>query len=146
MDAVEEIIYIIYNIKRPNTCDLALKLLNEEITSDIHTHKQNLWKEHLDAYCDHRHNIHTLEDHTRSVQQSTYTHFQHIHNIQQHSNILRIISPNNSQTLPNTQHTRQTDPLTEQHRTYKDITLHSPQFRSKRQYKIKLTTHMFLAY
>ena len=32
----------------------------------------------------------------------------------QHPNILRIISPNNSQTLSNTQHTRQTDPLTEQ--------------------------------
>ena len=31
------------------------------------------------------------------------------------------------------QHTRQTDPLTEQPRKYKDITLHSPQFRSKRQ-------------
>ena len=32
-----------------NTCDPALKLLNEEITSDIHKGKQNLWKEHLDA-------------------------------------------------------------------------------------------------
>ena len=35
------------NIRRANTCDPALKLLNEEITSDIQ--KQNLWKEHLDA-------------------------------------------------------------------------------------------------
>ena len=44
------------NIRRANTCDPALKLLNEEITSDI----QNIWKEHLDAHWDHRHNTHTL--------------------------------------------------------------------------------------
>ena len=50
----------INNIRRANTCDPALKLLNEEITSDIHNHKQNIWKEHLDAHWDHRHNIHTL--------------------------------------------------------------------------------------
>ena len=30
------------NIRRANICDLALKLLNEEITSDIQKHKQNL--------------------------------------------------------------------------------------------------------
>ena len=35
--------------KRANTCDPALKLLSEEITSDIQQHKQNLWKEYLDA-------------------------------------------------------------------------------------------------
>ena len=46
------------NIWRANTCDPALKLLNEEITSDIQ--KQNIWKEHLDAHWDHRHNTHTL--------------------------------------------------------------------------------------
>ena len=38
---------------------LRLKLLNEEITSDIQKHKQNIWKEHLDAHWDHRHNTHT---------------------------------------------------------------------------------------
>ena len=27
-----------------------MRLLNEEITSDIQTHKQNLWKEHFDAH------------------------------------------------------------------------------------------------
>ena len=47
------------NIRRANTCDPALKLLNDEITSDIQKHKQNLWKEHLDAHWDHRHNTHT---------------------------------------------------------------------------------------
>ena len=34
------------NIRRENTCDPALKLLNEEIPSDIQKHKQNIWKEH----------------------------------------------------------------------------------------------------
>ena len=48
------------NIRRANTCDPTLKLLNEEITSDIQKHKQNIWKEHLDAHWDHRHNTHTL--------------------------------------------------------------------------------------
>ena len=48
------------NIRRANTGDPALKLLNEEITSDIQKHKQNIWKEHLDAHWDHRHNTHTL--------------------------------------------------------------------------------------
>ena len=32
------------NIRRANTCDPAVKLLNEEITSDIQKHKQNIWK------------------------------------------------------------------------------------------------------
>ena len=40
--------------------DPALKLLDEEITSDKHTHKQKLLKEHLDAHYDHRHNTHIL--------------------------------------------------------------------------------------
>ena len=64
------------NIIKANTCDPVLKLLNEEITSDIQKHKQNIWKEHLDAHWDktqtniwkehldahwdHRHNTHIL--------------------------------------------------------------------------------------
>ena len=48
------------NIRRANTCDPALKFLNEEKTSDIQTHKQNLWKEHLGAHWDHMHNTHIL--------------------------------------------------------------------------------------
>ena len=40
---------------------------------------------------------------------------------------------NHTQTLLNMQHTRQTDPLTEQRIKYKDTTSHSPQLRSKRQ-------------
>ena len=37
------------SIRRANTCDPVLKLLNEAITSDIQKHKQNIWKEHLDV-------------------------------------------------------------------------------------------------
>ena len=48
------------NIRRANPCDPALKPLNHEITSDISLHEQNLWKEHLIANWDHRHNTHTL--------------------------------------------------------------------------------------
>ena len=48
------------NIRRANTCDPALKLLHAEITSDIQKYKQNIWKEHLDAHWDHRHNTHIL--------------------------------------------------------------------------------------
>ena len=43
---------------RENTCDPALKLLDEEITSDRLKHKQNLWKEHLYIHWDHRYNTH----------------------------------------------------------------------------------------
>ena len=48
------------NIRRANTCDPALKLINDKITSDIQKYKQNIWKEHLDAHWDHRHNTHIL--------------------------------------------------------------------------------------
>ena len=44
-------------------------------------HKQNLWKEHLDAQC-----AHCLEDHTRAIQQSSSIHTKHFHNIQQQNN------------------------------------------------------------
>ena len=47
------------NIRRANTCDPALNLLNEEITSDIQKHKQT-YGEHLDVHWDHRHNTHIL--------------------------------------------------------------------------------------
>ena len=48
------------NIRKSNTCDPAPKLINEEITSDIQKHKQNLWMEQLDAHWDHRHHTHIL--------------------------------------------------------------------------------------
>ena len=48
------------NIRRAITCDPALKLLNEEITSDIQKHNQDIWKENLYTHWDHRHNTHIL--------------------------------------------------------------------------------------
>ena len=62
----------------------------------------------------HAQHAYSLEDRTWSIQQGTTTHTKHIHNIQQQNskhkkNTLRIVSPNNSQTLSNTQHTKQTD-------------------------------------
>ena len=52
-------------MRRANTCDPGLKLLNEEITSDIQKHKQNLWEEHLDAHLGSQaQHTHSLEDHT----------------------------------------------------------------------------------
>ena len=42
---------------------------------------------------------------------------------------MRIVSPNNSQSLLDMQHTRQADTLTEQQIKYRDITSYSPQLR-----------------
>ena len=66
-------------MRRANTRDPALKLINEEITSDIIKHKQDLWKEQLDSHWNDRHNTHIL--------------WKPINDI---SNI--IVTPNNSQT------------------------------------------------
>ena len=67
-------------MRKVNTGNPALKLLNKEITSDILKHMQNLWKDHLNAHCDHRHkHAHSLEDHRQSSQQSTSTHTIHFH-------------------------------------------------------------------
>ena len=52
--------HIVCKITQRNNIRRALKLLNEEITSDIQKHKHNLWKEHLDAHWDHIHNTHIL--------------------------------------------------------------------------------------
>ena len=79
---------------------------NEEITSDIQKYKQNIWKEHLDAHWDHRHTTHII--------------WKTIHGL-------------SNRAPPSTQRTKQTDPSTEQHKTYKDTTSHSPLLRSKRQ-------------
>ena len=62
------------NIRRANTCDPALKLLKEEITSDIQKHKQNQWKEHLDAHWDHRHNTHIIWKTTYGLSEPLHQH------------------------------------------------------------------------
>ena len=128
------------NIRRANTCDPALKLLNEEITSDIQN-TTNIWKEHLDAHWDHRHNKHTLWKTIHGLSnESTTTHT----NTSITFNNKIATTPTHIATcftkqftkLSSTQHTKQTDTLTEQHTTYKDTTLHSLLLRS-RGYKTK---------
>ena len=94
------------NIRRANTCDPALKLLNEETTSDIQKHKQNIWKEHLYAHWDHRPNTHilwkTIHGLSNRAPPTTLNNSITLNN--KITNILRIVSPNNSQTLAYTQH------------------------------------------
>ena len=68
------------NIRRANTCDPALKLLNEEITFDIQKHEHYIWKGHLNAHWDHRHNTDVL---WKTHQQSTSIHTKECHTIQQ---------------------------------------------------------------
>ena len=120
------------NIRRANTCDPALKLLKEEITSKIQKHKPKLWKEHLDAHWDYRHHTHILWKtiHVLSNRAPPPT---QIHIQQQNSNHTKTYCELFYQTLSNTQHTRQMDTQTEQCTKYKDIASHSPQLRSKRQ-------------
>ena len=52
-----------------------------------------------------------------------------------------LLFENKLLSLSVTQHTSQTDQLTEQHRKYKDITLPSPQLKSN---KLKMTNHRVL--
>ena len=105
------------NIRIASTCDPVLKLLNEEITSDIQKHKQNIWKEHLDTHWDYMYNTHIIWKtiHGISNRAPPTTHNNSItfnNKISYTPNLLRIVLPNNSQTPSNTQHTKQTDPLT----------------------------------
>ena len=65
-------------IRRANTCDPALKLLNEEITSDIQKHKRSLGP--------HAQHTHSMEGHTWYIQWSTSKHTQQLHHIQQQNN------------------------------------------------------------
>ena len=115
------------NIRRANTCVPALKLLNEEITSDI-------WKEHLDAHWDHRHNTHTL---CKTIHGLSNRAPPHTLNTSITFNNKIATTPTHiancfTKQFTSTQHTKQTDTLTEQHTTYKDTTLHSLLLRSKR--------------
>ena len=121
--------------RRANTCDPALKLLNEEITSYIQKHIQNIWKEHLDAHWDHMHNthirwktIHGLSNRAPPPTLNTSITFNN-----KIATTPKQIANCFTKQFTNTQHTRQTDILTEKHIKYKDITSHSPQLGSKRQ-------------
>ena len=122
------------NIRRANTCDPVLKLLIEEITSDVQKHKQNIWKEHLDAHWDRRHNTHILWKtiHGLSNRAPPTTHNTSIRFNNKITNTPKHIS--NCLVTNTVKHAthKQTDPLTGQHKTYNDTTLHSPLLRSKR--------------
>ena len=98
------------NIRRANTFAPALKHLSEEMTSDIH--KQNMWKEHIDAHWDHRHNTLTL--------------WQYIHGI---SNRAPPTTLNNSITF-NNNHTLQTYCELFHHTIHKRCQTHNTQNRS----------------
>ena len=102
-------------IRRANTCDPALRLLNEEIQK----HKQNIWKEHLDAHWDHRHNTHilwkTIHGLSNRAPTTTLTFNNKI------TNTPKQIANCFTKRFTNTQHTKQTDPSTGQHKTYNDI-------------------------
>ena len=123
------------NIRRANTCDPALKLLNEEITSDIQKRKHNIWNEHLDAHWDHRHNTHTLRKtiHGLSNRAPPHTLNASITFNNKIATTRKHVANCFTKQFTNTvKHTKQTDTLTEQHTTYKDTTLPSLLLRSKR--------------
>ena len=127
------------NIRRANTYDPALKLLNEEITSDIQKHKQNIWKEHLDAHCDHRHNTHTLWKtihglSNRAPPHTLNTSITFNNKIATTPTHIANCFTKQFTTLSSTQHTKQTDTLTEQHTRIQHYTHY---FSGPRGYKTK---------
>ena len=135
------------SIRRANTCDPALKPLNEEITSDIQKHKENIWKEHLDAHWDHRHNTHILWKtiHGLSNRAPPHTLNTSITFNNKIATTPKHIANCFTKQFTNTQHTKQTDTSTEQHSTYKDARSHSLLLRSKRlKNKVKITIHKVL--
>ena len=76
------------NIRRENTCDPALKLLNEEITSDIKIIIKKPIEGTLSCTLGSQaQHAHSLEAHTRSIQQSTSTHTTHFQQQNNNNNI-----------------------------------------------------------
>ena len=122
------------NMRRASTCNPALKLLNKEITSDILTH--------LDAHWDHRHNTHilwkTIQGLSNRAPPSTLNTSLTFNN--------KITTPNHiancfNKQFTNTQHTRQTDPLTNKIQGY-NITHTTTQVKVV----IKITNHKGLTH
>ena len=126
------------NIRKANTCDPVLKLLNEESISEIQKHEQNIWKEYLDAHWDHMHTTHilwkTIHGLSNRAPPSTHNNFITFNNkIANTPNHIANWFPKQFTNTVKHATQIQTDPLTGQHNTYKDTTLHSPLLRSKRQ-------------
>ena len=86
-------------------------------------HKQNIWKEHLDAHWDHRHNTHILWKiiHGLSNRAPTPTLNTSITFSNKIATTPKYIANCITKQFTNTQHTSQTDTSTEQRTQYKDI-------------------------
>ena len=115
------------NIRSTNTCDPVIKLLNEEITSDIQNHKENIWKEHVHAHWDHRHDTHIIWKtiHGLSNRAPPTTHNYITFNNKITYTTKHISNCFTKQSMNTIKNTKQTDPLTGQRKTSKDTTLHS---------------------
>ena len=106
-------------------------------------------KEHLDAHWDHRHNTHILSKTIHGISNTAppptlntaLTFNNQIATTPKH--IANCFTKQFTNTVKHA--TRQTDPLTEQHKGYKDITSHN-RFNSgsRGKKKVKITTHTFL--
>ena len=119
------------NIRRANTCDPALKLLNE----DNFRHTKTQTKPMEDAHWDHRQNTHTLwkTKHGLSNRAPPHTLNTSITFNNKIATTPKHIANCFTKQFTNTvKHTKQTDTLTEKHTTYKDTTSHSLLLRYKR--------------
>ena len=73
-------------IKKAKICDPSLTILDPEITSDIYTNKQNIWRGHLNSHWYHRHTTHILWKKIHGISNKPKrTHIQQ-HNHIQHKN------------------------------------------------------------
>ena len=88
------------NLRRANTCDPALKLLIEKITSGIQNHQQNLWKKHKNNNSQTKHQVPNTH-----MPSWTLIHHEHVENclntniilhLWKLSNIVLISKPNNN--------------------------------------------------
>ena len=95
------------HIRRENTCDPALKLLNGDITPDIQKHKENLWKKHLDAHWEHRHNTHILWNTIHGISNRASPPTLNNNHTQTYCELFHQTIHKHCQTH-NTQHTRET--------------------------------------
>ena len=137
-------------IRRANTCDPVLKLLDEEITSDIQKHNQNIWKDHLHTHWAHRHITHILWKtiHGLSNRAPPTTHNNSITFNNKIKNtpkrIANCFTKQFTNTVKHAPHRRNIS-IERATQTYNDTTLHSPLLRSRRQNnKAKITTHNVL--
>ena len=108
-----------------------IQLLGEEMASDMQEHRQNIWREHLDAHWDHGHNTHTLWRTVHGLSNRAPPH------------TLNTSITFNGGTVA--AHTGQADTLAEQHTTCRDTALHSLLLRSGGLWgRVRMTIHKVL--